>query len=115
MHIDATGAAGMKFQPYYPEDIIDGEKQAFHGLPTKNTFVKIHGWGRIIFQSYSVLEKQGSNLVVEIVERALKIFMNATNRSKIRNLYIFLDNTNSNKSHSLITSLSALVLAGESC
>ena len=76
MHIDATRADGTKFYPYYREDTSSGKDALkFDNLKTKNTFVKIHGWGRIIFQSFSDIETQGSNLILDIVFRALKIFI----------------------------------------
>jgi hypothetical protein len=74
MIIDASGVIGTKFSPFYPESITS-EPNAFTNLATKNTFVKIEGWGRIIFQSYPNLEAQGANLTIEVALRAIKIFM----------------------------------------
>ena len=44
-------------------------------LQTKNTFVTVHGWGNIVFQSYPDYEEQRANLVVEIMFRAIRIVM----------------------------------------
>ncbi len=114
MHVDATGADGTKFCPYYLEDTSSGgDALKFDNLKTKITFVKIHGWGRIIFQSYSDFETQGSNLILEIIFRALRIFAESNSSIQIRNLYIFLDNANANKSDCLIGGLACLVLLGK--
>jgi hypothetical protein len=114
MHVDASGADGTKYCPYYREDSSGGgDSLKFTNLKTKNTFVKFHGWGRIIFQSYPEIEAQGSNLILDIIFRALKIYMEKNSRIKLRNLYIFLDNTFSNKSHCLIGGLACLVLLGK--
>jgi hypothetical protein len=113
MHVDASGADGTVFQPYYPNDIARGEAGKHYNLKTKNTFVKIHGFGRIIFQSYPAYEPQGSNLVLEVIFRSLHVILEENKHKKVRNLYIFMDNTNSNKSHCLIGGLSCLVLLGE--
>lgn len=112
MQIDGSGASGTKFSPYYPEAIIDGDALAFKNLKTSNTFAKVHGWGRIIFQSYPLLESQGTNLVLEIVFRVIRIVMEDNEWKKLRNVYIFLDNANYNKSHVLIAGLCSLVLLG---
>ena len=72
MHIDAAGVIGMKHTPYYPET-VRSEAEGYTTLPTKNTFCKIHGFGRIVFQSYPSYEKQGGNLLVEIVFRAIMV------------------------------------------
>ncbi len=114
MHVDATGADGTKFCPYYLEDTSSGgDALKFDNLKTKNTFVKIHGWGRIIFQSYSDIETQGSNLILDVIFRALKIYTESKALTQLRNLYVFLDNTNPNKSHTLIGGLACLVLLGK--
>ena len=113
MHVDASGADGTVFQPYYPNDIASGEAGKHFNLKTKNTFVKIHGFGRIIFQSYPAFEPQGSNLVLEIIFRSLHVILEENKQKKVRNLYVFMDNTNSNKSHGLIGGLSCLVLLGK--
>lgn len=112
MHIDGAGVIGMKHTPYYPEN-VRSEAEVYTRLPVKNTFCKIHGLGRVIFQSYPTYENQGGNLLVEIVFRAIRIFMERKNKKVLRNVYIFLDNTNANKCKSLLTALSCLVLLGK--
>ena len=112
MQIDGSGPSGTKFCPYYPEDILSGENAAYQNLKTSNTFAMVHGWGRIVFQSYPMLESQGSNLVIEIIFRVIRIVMQDRDYSKLRNVYIFLDNAAYNKSHVLIAALCSLVLLG---
>jgi hypothetical protein len=74
MIIDASGVIGTKFSPYYPESITS-EPSPFTNLATKNTFVKIEGWGLMIYQSYPNLEPQGANLTIEVALRAVILFM----------------------------------------
>jgi hypothetical protein len=112
MQVDGSGADGTKYSPYYPEDIIDGENPAHLNLKTNNTFAKVHGWGRIVFQSYPMLESQGTNLVLEIIFRVCRIVMESNGWKKLRNVYIFFDNAKYNKSHVLIAGLCSLVLLG---
>ena len=112
MHVDGAGVIGMKHAPYYPEFVTD-EPAGHRCLPVKNTFSKIHGYGKIIFQSYPLLEKQGANLVAEVVFRSVKNFMEKTGRKCLRNVYVYLDNTNANKCRTLLSAMSALVLLGE--
>ena len=112
MQIDGSGASGTKFCPYYPEQVTDGEKAAHNCLKTSNTFVKVHGWGRIIFQSYSMMEAQGTSVVLDIVFRTIRIVAESCGYKKLRNIYIFMDNAAYNKSHVLLAGLSGLVLLG---
>jgi len=87
MHVDGAGVLGMKHTPYYPS-AITSEPAGFNCLPIKNTFAKIHGFGRIIYQSYPTVEKQGANLIVEIVLRSLKTFLIQKKRTSVRNLAV---------------------------
>ena len=112
MHVDGAGVIGMKHTPYYPESVTS-EPSGFTCLPVKNTFAKIHGFGRIVFQSYPTIEKQGSNLIIEVILRSLVTFMREKKRKVLRNVAIFLDNTSVNKCHNLIAALSSLVLLGK--
>jgi hypothetical protein len=49
MFVDASGADGTTRLLYYPADFASGETAKHFNLKTKNTFVKIPGWGRISF------------------------------------------------------------------
>ena len=112
MHVDGAGVLGMKHTPYYPS-AITSEPAGFNCLPIKNTFAKIHGIGRIIYQSYPTVEKQGANLIVEIVLRSLKTFLKEKQISSVRNLAVFMDNTSVNKCYTMIAALASLVLLGK--
>lgn len=112
MHVDGAGVVGMKFLPYYPQ-YITSEPMGHTCLSIKNTFAKIHGLGRVIFQSYPMVEKQGANLIVEIILRSLVIFMRQKEKKVLRKLNIFLDNTPVNKCYAIVAALSSLVLLGK--
>jgi hypothetical protein len=59
----------MIYSPYFIENLASGEPLNYACLKTKNTFAKIHGFGRIVFQSYPQIESQGANLTIEIILR----------------------------------------------
>ncbi len=67
--VDASGQDTMIYSPYFKENLASGEPLNYDCLKTKNTFAKIHGFGRIVFQSYPQLESQGANLTIEIILR----------------------------------------------
>ena len=69
MAVDASGQDTMIYSPYFIENIACGEPLNYECLKTKNTFSKIHGFGRIVFQSYPQIECQGANLTIEIILR----------------------------------------------
>jgi hypothetical protein len=89
-----------------------GEPQQWSCLKTKNTFVKIHGYGRYVYQSYPGYEKQGSNLTIEVIFRGLLQYLQDKEMKSIRNLYVQLDNYSINKSYCVLAAMSALVLLG---
>lgn len=111
MHVDGGAADGMTYSPFYFQDIT-GEPPQHTCLKTHNTFVKLHGWGRIIYQSYPQLEEHSSNMIAEVIFRAIHHYMHATNKRCLRNLYIEMDNAGVNKSNLLIAALSILVVLG---
>lgn len=112
MHVDGAGVIGMKSLPYYPQSITS-EPAGHTCLSLKNTFSKVHGLGRIIFQSYPMVEKQGANLIIEVILRSLIIFMREKEKKVLRKLNVFLDNTPVNKCHTIVAALSSLVLLGK--
>lgn len=67
LHVDASGGDGTKWLPHHWADFASGEPSKFTLLKTKDMFVKCHSFGRIIFQSYPMLEKHGANYVVEVL------------------------------------------------
>lgn len=111
MHVDGAGVIGMKHSPYYPEFVTD-EPAGHLCLALKNTFAKIHGFGKIVYQSYPIVEKQGGNLIAEVIIRSLKTYLVKTGKPCLRNVYVYLDNTNANKCRTLLSAMSALVLLG---
>jgi hypothetical protein len=113
MHVDGAGVIGMKHLPYYPQQLTN-EPQGFTCLGLKNTFAKIHGFGRRVYQSYPDIEKQGANLIVEIIFRSVATFMKEKKRKTLRNLSVFIDNTPVNKCYTVIAAMCSLVLLGNS-
>lgn len=111
MHIDGAAPDGMNYSPFYFKDIT-GEPAQHCCLRTHNTFVKIHGWGRIVFQSYPQLESQSSNMVIEIILRSIQLYLTKTNKKAVRNIYLQMDNASPNKSNVLIAALCCLPLLG---
>ena len=111
MIADAAGGTGSTFHPHVAIPAKD-EPERHTLLKVKCTFTKIHGLGTNIVVSYPDLEVQGGNLVLECVYIAIKKFMAARNITRIRNLYLQLDNTNSNKCWSLFAGLAALIEIG---
>ncbi len=109
--VDAAGGLGSTYAPHFHVQAKnEPERHRLHKF--KSTFSKIHGLGTIIFLSHSSIEKEGTNLVLECIYRSISIFLMRRKVNKIRNLYVQLDNVNSNKSFTLIAGLAALVALG---
>jgi hypothetical protein len=51
MIIDAAGGAGTVFHPHVRKQ-VHGEPERADLLKTKSTFVKVHGYGNLIVNSY---------------------------------------------------------------
>ena len=134
MAVDASGQDTMTYSPYFKENLASGEPLNYECLKTKNTFAKMQGFGRVVFQTYPQIESQGANLTVEIilrlhffvclflfamqrtniytVFRTVLHFMRAKNLQKLRNLYVQLDNYSINKNYTIICVMGALTLLG---
>jgi hypothetical protein len=69
--------------------------------------------GTIITQSYPEYESQGANLTLEVIYNAIRTTMTKLNMTKVRNLYVQMDNASVNKNWALFAGLSALVLLGK--
>ncbi len=69
--------------------------------------------GSIITQSFPDYESQGGNLTLECIFNAVKTTMATLNMTKVRNLYVQVDNASVNKNWALYGGLSALVLLGK--
>ena len=80
-----AGVAPMSTVPYYPQDFSSGEPEQFRCLGTKTNFAVVHGFGRIIFQSFPILESQGTNLILEVCNR-----LSIPHCSSLINLVLFL-------------------------
>ena len=111
MIIDAAGGTGTTLIPHFCTT-EKKEPQRHEMLGTKCTFVKVHGVGCIIVVSIPELEMQGSNLVFECVLQGIIFFVEETQITDIRNVYIQLDNVNSNKSYSLAACFAAIIYIG---
>lgn len=116
MIIDAAGGSGTQHHPHVAQ-AEKGEPQRGEGLKTKATFIKIHYWGTLVLLSYPDLEGQGANLTIECLFRGLKYVYDqrkiAGITTKIRNLYVQLDNCSSNKNWALIVACAYLVVLGK--
>jgi hypothetical protein len=81
-------------------------------MKVKNTFAKIHGVGTIVVQTLPDIEMHGGNLTVEVINLAVQEALKHRKGRPIRNLYVQLDNVNSNKCKSVIAGMAALCLLG---
>ena len=111
MIIDAGGGSGCSSIPRF-QSTEKGEPARHKMLKIKSTFIKVHGVGSLLVVTLPDIEKQGGNLTVECIMRGIAFVMKQTNLTKLRNLYIQLDNVSSNKCYSIISSMSAIVATG---
>ena len=114
MIIDATGANVANYSPRF-KTTEKGEPARHQMLKIKSTFLKIHRMGSVLVNTLPDLESQGGNLTVECIMIAVQHALNilkAGGVSKIRNLYIQLDNVSSNKCSTVFSALASLVLLG---
>ncbi len=109
--IDASGGLGASYAPHFAVS-GKGEPERHELLKIKSTFAKIHGIGTTIFVSNSQLDGEGSNLALECLYKCVSVFLEKRQVSHIRDLYIQLDNTNSNKSKAFLAGCAALVTLG---
>ena len=111
MIIDAGGGSGCSNIPRF-QSTEKSEPARHLMLKIKSTFIKIHGIGSLLVVTNPDIEKQGGNLTVECILRAMVFAMKQSNLNKMRNLYIQLDNVSSNKCYSIISSMVALAACG---
>lgn len=111
MIIDAGGGSGCSNIPRF-QSTEKSEPARHLMLKIKSTFIKVHGIGSLLVVTLPDIEKQGGNLTVECILRAMEFAMRQSNMIKIRNLYIQLDNVSSNKCYSIISSMAAVVATG---
>ena len=111
MIIDAGGGSGCSHIPRFNSS--EKREPARHAmLKIKTTFVKVHGIGSLVVVTYPDIEKQGGNLTVECIIRGIQFAMKYSTITKIRNIYIQLDNVSSNKCYTIISAMTALVSCG---
>jgi len=111
MIIDAGGGSGCSHIPRFSSS--EKREPARHTmLKIKTTFIKVHGIGSLVVVTFPDIERQGGNLTVECIIRGIKFAINNSDISKVRNLYIQLDNVSSNKCYTIISSMAALVACG---
>ena len=111
MIIDAGGGAGCTYIPRYTTQ-EKHEPKRHQMFKIKTTFIKVHGVGSMAVLSLPALEKQGGNLTFECVLQGILLFLKETNHTRIRNLYVQLDNVSSNKSYTLAAAFAALIHLG---
>ena len=91
MIIDAGGGDGCTYVPRYTTQ-EKHEPKRHKMFKIKTTFIKVHGVGSLAVISFPLLEKQGGNLTFECVLRGIVFFLRETKNSRVRNLYVQLDN-----------------------
>jgi hypothetical protein len=74
--------------------------------------LKVHGVGGLVLTSFPDLEKQGGNLVVESLLKGISFAAVQMNVNSFRNIYVQLDNCNSNKCTTFIVACALLVKMG---
>ncbi len=109
--IDASGGLGASYAPHFAVS-GKGEPERHELLKIKSTFAKIHGIGTTIFMTNSQLDGEGSNLALECLYHCVIMFLEKRQVSHIRDLYVQLDNTNSNKSKAFLAGCAVLVTLG---
>jgi len=109
--IDASGGLGSAYAPHF--NVSNKGEPSRHELhKIKSTFTKIHGLGTCVYITHSELEVEGANLVLESLFESVKQFLDKRKVRTIRNLYVQLDNVNSNKCFTVIAGVAALIVLG---
>ena len=72
----------------------------------------MHVVGGFVLTSFPELEKQGGNLIVESIIRGIRFAAKEMKRSSFRNIYVQLDNCNTNKCSTVIGACALLVKLG---
>lgn len=78
----------------------------------KSTFIKMHGHGSLLILTLPDYERQGGNLTVECILRALKHVLETKKLAEVNKFYIQLDNVGTNKCKTVFNCLILLVLLG---
>ena len=121
---------GTTYQPRFKET-LKGEPPRHTVLKTKQTFCVIHGVGTplllsiitrfiieyhhigtFIYTSYPKITKQGANLTIEVILRAVQEAFERRGVKKFTNIYIQADSTVANKCYVILLALAALLLMG---
>jgi hypothetical protein len=111
MMVDAAGSTGLTFSPRACR--VSKNMEARHDMmKIKSTFTKMHGYGIRIDINFPNLEKMGTNLAIDCILENILHYMKANDLKQLDNVYIQLDNVNSNKGLLLFGVLAALIIAG---
>ena len=78
----------------------------------KMTVVKCHGYGTLVDIKFNDLEVMGANLAIETIYETIFHYLENTNQSTLRNVYVQLDNVGSNKGYILIICMAILIRLG---
>ena len=106
--VDAAGGTGTTHLPRMNFQ-AKSEPERSDLLKVKSVFSKIHGLGTQIFLTYPNLYKEGANLALEAIYRSVRIFLQRRKVSRLRTLYVQMDNVSYNKCWTLFAGLSALI------
>ena len=109
--VDAGGGSGCTHLPRF-RNTEKSEPPRHEMLKIKSTFVKMHGHGSMLVLTMPDFERQGGNLTVECVMRALEYGFESSGQPSIRNVYIQLDNVYTNKCRTVFSVMTALVILG---
>lgn len=110
---DGAGAEMFHFLPHFPFFTHDEAKQ-HEFLKISCEFTMIYGYGVFIHVTLSDLEKGGANKTLECIYQTLLRFLRSQEvPTRIRNLYVGMDNTNKgNKCWTVNRGLASLVALG---
>jgi hypothetical protein len=81
-------------------------------MKIKMTVMKCHAFGTFVDIKFNELEVMGANLTIENIFETIFHYMEKTNQSSLRNVYIQLDNVYSNKGYIILICLAILIRLG---
>ena len=113
---DASGGSGTCYHPHFHSH-NKNEIQRRSLLRVHCMFVKIHGFGVLIYRGVCKFEAtNGANFTVECIYKALRYYLLEKRKScpnhQIRNVGIQMDNAKGNKAWTMFLALCALVSYG---
>jgi hypothetical protein len=81
-------------------------------MKIKSTFSKVHGSGITLDIHFPNIEKMGTNLTIDIILQNVLSHLEDNNLKNLNNVYIQVDNVNSNKGLLIFGVCAALILTG---